>query len=188
MARGSLQAESAISNKCTPARAARYALAVGTAAKQALATLQAIDDGDMLTASPSDREDARRQETALTLLDAAQRQLSRVLADDAGETALLLLAGNLTGADATFAETLAELERLNADLGKADPADEPTIDRLAEARYDAMSRLIDLPAPDMAGMKAKLAAFWVDGGDYTDAAAFQAKIMADLTRLAASHA
>ncbi len=188
MAITTLQDEPACTNIFTPARAASYALAVDTAAKQALATLQAIGDGDMLASAPSDREDARRQETAVTLLDAAQRQLSRALADDVGETALLMMARDLGGTDATFAETLAELERLNADLAIADPADEPTIDRLAEARYAAMTRLIDIPAPDMAGMKAKLAAFWVDGGDYTDAAAFQAKIMADMTRLAASHA
>jgi hypothetical protein len=92
MAISTLQAESASSNIFTPAAAMRYALAVDTAAKLALATLQAIDDGDMLACAPSDPYDARRQETAITLLDAAQRQLREALADDVGETALILTA------------------------------------------------------------------------------------------------
>ena len=186
MANSTLQAESARSNIFTPARAARYAKAVEMAAKQALATLQAIGDGDMLVAAPFDPEDARRQETALILLDAAQRQLSQALADDFGETALLFLARDATPKCNSFDFLVGEIAGINSQLDATD--DQDTIDRLADARYQAMVDLIDIPAPNLAGVKAKLALIWADGANYNEQDDFHAKIMADVERLTAGNA
>ena len=85
----------ATGEKCgifTPAVAARYAVAVEEAAKQALATLNLIEAGGFLDSVSAGRETPEGYSAALTLLDCAHRSLAKALSDDIGETALMFLA------------------------------------------------------------------------------------------------
>jgi phosphoenolpyruvate-protein kinase (PTS system EI component) len=80
-----------------------------------------------------------------------------------------------------FACTLAQFEAMGAALEATDVESE--IDQLADARYSAMVHLVNLPAPDFAGVRAKLKAIWQPGALWNEQEELQAQIMADLDRL-----
>ncbi len=85
----------ATGEKCgifTPAVAARYAVAVEEAAKQALATLNLIEAGGFFDSLSAGLEMPEAYNAAMTLLDCSHRALAKALADDIGETALMFLA------------------------------------------------------------------------------------------------
>ena len=162
-----------------PSIGVRYALRVDRAARQALASLLAIEHGELLNATPSGPADRERHCIALEVLAATKDVLGRALSDENGETALSFMSGQFPDA---FAEAATRLEEIDNRLKVAKTEEE--VDPLADAESIAVYDLIATPARTLADVRLKLDRHRRLGcaGDDRDADAF-ASITRDLERL-----